>query len=390
VTPAMFAVAGVSTCLAACGGVSSSSAPASVSATPTATPAPLPPLVVTETPPSSGSGESTIALRRLDGSTVASTNLSGSFVSNIDIAIGRSHVFVLEGNSVHELGRDGSDKNIGMVPNVQSDSTIDATARSGNLGIAVSPDESQMLFSIPISATSPGSCSLACNFDSQLFIGPLGGTAAKVADDSNDARGLLSPIVWTKSTIWMNTLGFGLGGAGPFFDVSAIGARTFDPSAHTLGDPSTCGYSDAGAILTNDDRACALSFSGGSTQNGPPKVTVYTSSGSTSVGVSQITSSAVIGAFRVSPDGTKLAFGVSSGTPNSNSSGPAFTYETHIVTLSTMQTVTVSGVVPAVWLPDGRLVVTASYKDGASSIVAASGGSPSMLTSDTVIGVLTG
>ncbi|MFN2582231.1 MAG: hypothetical protein ABR498_05760, partial [Candidatus Dormibacteria bacterium] len=187
--------------------------------------------------------------------------------------------------------------------------------------------------------------------------------------------------------IWLNIAGFGLGGVGPFLDYSTNHPHTFDPSSHALADAPSCVFSDAAAILPSDVRACADHFNPGSAQNGPTTISVYSSTGSRStVDTSSIDGD--LGAFRPSLDATKLAFGVWSGGDFSTGAG---SYGTRIVDVQSGRRVSVDGVVPAAWLPDGRLVVTDKYRDGASSILSASGGgAPARITSDTVVGVLAG
>ena len=137
--------------LAACG--SSSTTPAASptpsptatpSPTPTPTPTPPPPLVVTV-----GGNQTTkqLSLVGEDGTVAATVSLSAG-IDGDAYYVGSDHVYFVDGTVVKALARDGSISVAGQIP--QLSTTVTAADRQGYTGFAVSPDESTLVFGIPL------------------------------------------------------------------------------------------------------------------------------------------------------------------------------------------------------------------------------------------------
>ena len=164
--------------LAACG-----SSPATPTARPTLaptatpTPAPPPPLVVT-------------ALRTGSGVRLTLVGEDGSIAGTIDDAggadgasyyIGSDHVYFIDGTTVNAIGRDGTVTDVGQVPQVST--TVTAADLQGYTTFAVSPDQTTLVFGIPLAITGDNG---ATTDHSQLWTELVGGTAASAT--MNDSR----------------------------------------------------------------------------------------------------------------------------------------------------------------------------------------------------------
>ena len=162
--------------LAACG---SSSTPATAGPTlnPTATPSPTPsptptppvPLVVTV----SGAPAATkLALVGEDGNVAATVTVPGG-IDGSRYYVGSDHVYFFDGTTVKALARDGSVSVAGQIP--QPRTTVTAQDRQGYTTFAVSPDESTIVFGIPLAMAGDNG---ATADHSQLWTEPVGGTTS--------------------------------------------------------------------------------------------------------------------------------------------------------------------------------------------------------------------
>ena len=234
--------------LAACG---SSSTPATASPTPTPTatpsptptptPAPSPPLVVTV----SGAPTTThLTLVGEDGNVGATVTVPGG-IDGSRYYVGSAHVYYLDGATVKALARDGSISVAGQIP--QPSTTVTAQDRQAYTSFAVSPDESTLVFGIPLAMAGDNG---ATADHSQLWTEPVGGTAASatlVYDDPNNTDNdgeVLLPFAWTSAGISVSERPKGLGGAGPFLNYTAFNAATFDLTTRTLTQPQICPITD--------------------------------------------------------------------------------------------------------------------------------------------------
>lgn len=336
--------------LAACG--SSSTTPAASSTpsptpSPTPTPAPLPPLVVT------AGGTQTMKQLTLigeDGSVVATVAVPIGIDGN-DYYVGTDHVFYISGTVVKAVARDGSISVVGQIP--QLSTTVTAADRQGYTTFAVSPDESTLVFGIPLAVAGDNG---ATADHSQLWTEPVGGTAASatlVYNDANDTINggqVLLPFAWNSAGISVSQQPKGLGGAGPFGTYAAFQAVTFDPTTRTLEKSLQCTASNpSGSVCVTQSSPASLSS----------KLQVVQSTGTTTLTMQP--ANAEYGAVTVSADGRYLAYGSYVGN-----FGEGY-YQTHIVDLSTNTTVaTLRNFAPAFWLSDDRLIVgEGQYQAGA-------------------------
>ena len=363
--------------LAACG--SSSTTPATSptpsptatpSPTPTPTPAPPTPLMVTVA--------GTQSVRQLslvdeDGTVAATVSISAG-IDGDAYYVGSDHVYFVDGTVVKALARDGSITVAGQIP--QLSTTVTAAARQGYTAFAVSPDESTLVFGIPLAIVGDN----GANSDhSQLWTEPVGGTAASatlVYNDANDTTNggqVLLPFAWNSAGIAVSQQPKGLGGAGPFSDYAAFQAVTFDPTTRTLGKSWTCPAADSsGSVCVTPVNTSTLSS----------KLQVVRSSGTMTLTMQP--ANAQYGAITLSADGRYLAYGSFVG--NFDNTGH---YQTTVVDLTTDTTVaSLRNYSPVVWLSDGRLVVGEGPYQAGAWLLSPTFTSPVKISSDSPVGAL--
>ncbi len=362
--------------LAACG--SSSTTPAaSPTPSPTATPVPTPtptpappaPLVVT-----AGGIQS---LRQLslvgeDGKVAATVAVPGGIDGNT-YHVGSDHVYFIDGTVVKALARDGSITVAGQIP--QLSTTVTAADRQGYTAFAVSPDESTLVFGIPLAVAGDNG---ATADHSQLWTEPVGGTAASatlVYNDANDTTNggqVLLPFAWNSAGISVSQQPKGLGGAGPFSNYAAFQAVTFDLTTRTLGNSLRCPASDpSGSVCVTPVSSSSLSS----------KLQVVRSSGTMTLTMQP--ANAQYGAISVSADGRYLAYGAYVGEFGSGY------YLTKVVDLGTDTTVaSLRNFSPDVWLSDGRLIVGEGPYEAGAWLLSPTFTSPVKISSDSPVGAL--
>jgi hypothetical protein len=326
---------------------------------------------------SSGDPGSAIVLTLYnENGTVAGTADDPPGVDGNAYFVGTNHVFFIDGTTVKALGRNGAITTAGSVP--QPSTTLTAEERNGYVTFAVSPDESTLLFGIPL--TIAGDEGTLCDH-SELWTEPVGGSVASAVKAYDYFDGIydttLLPFAWTAAGAWVSaTNTTGLGGAGPFISYRGIDPMKFDASSHALAPLSgTCDIPDAaGAGGTSDYVCAALSI--------PPTLEVVLASGTKTVAASSAGATA-FGSYAVSPDGRYLFYGAYDGTFGSGH------YVTTIVDLSSSTTVaTVDDYVPMQWLADDRLVVSNDYNDGSTYLLSPTFTSPTRISADQPTGVL--
>lgn len=269
--------------------------------------------------------------------------------------VGSNHVYFIEGTTVKAMGRDGTITNAGQIPQVHT--TVTADNEASFTALAVSPDESTLVFGVPLVIAGENG---ATSDQSQLWTEPVGGTAASatMVYDYKAAGSVLLPFAWSASTIWVSDIPTsGLGGAGPFLDYSSFNASTFDPASHVLtAIHGGCYISDARAIdRSSSNYACASPSS--------PILHVNLPSGTRTVSM-QPASATGFGAFRISDDARYLAYGAYIGDFGSGH------YVATVVDLSSGAiAATVQGYTPKEWLSDDRLLVSPSYAGAGSYLL---------------------
>jgi hypothetical protein len=329
--------------LAACG-----SSPATPTARPTLaptatpTPAPPPPLVVTAG--GIGSGVQ-LTLVGEDGSVAATVDDPGG-PDGASYYVGTDHVYFIEGTIVKGIDRSGTVTDVGQVPQVST--TVAAPDLQHYTAFAVSPDETTIVFGLPLAITGDNG---ATTDHSQLWTEPVGGTAASatmVYDDANNSDNggeVLMPFAWSTTGISVSEMCKGLGGVGPFLQFTGCAQATFSPTTQALKQ-TPINYAGGGGYL------CPASIAPGSAcvTVGSSSLTVVRNSGSETLPLQPANAAAYSDAM-VSADGRYLAYGAYVGTFDSGY------YVTTVADLSTKNTVsTVRNFAPEVWLPDDRLV----------------------------------
>jgi hypothetical protein len=310
--------------------------------TPSPTPAPPPPLVVT-------------ALRTGTTWRLTLVGENGSIAATVDdpggvdghaYYVGSDDVYFLDGTTVKAFGRSGTVSVVGQVPQVKT--TVTAADLQGYTTFAVSPDQTTLVFGIPLAMTFDNG---APTDHSQLWTEPMGGTAASatmVYDDANNSDNggeVLMPFAWSTTGISVSEMCKGLGGVGPFLEWTGCAQATFSPSTRALTQVPI-NYDGAGGYL------CPASIAPGSVcvTEGSSSLTVMRSTGNETLPLQPANAAAYAPAM-VTSDGRYLAYGAYVGTFDSGY------YVTTVVDLSTKRTVsTVRNFAPEVWLPDDRLV----------------------------------
>jgi hypothetical protein len=347
--------------------------------TPTATAAPQPPLIVTVQyigPTLDPFSAIKLTLISESGSATAPVSDPGG-VDGDAYFIAANHVYFIEGTTVKAMARDGTVTNAGQVP--QPATAVNGTDRSQFTKLVVSPDESTLLFGIPLAVVGDGT---ATRDHSQLWSEPEGGTSASatmVYDETGSAGGVLLPFAWTSGGVWGSDLNTsGLGGAGPFLDYSAFNPFTFDPASHVLtAIPESCTLADAGVVDAANNYAC-------SPQSNAPVITVSVPSGTKTVTMAPADATG-FGAYAVSNDGRYLAYGSFSGDFGLGTGSD----QTTVVDLNSATTVaTLPGYAPGCWLDDDRLVVAAAYLTGPAYLLSASFSNPVKISAEVAVGGL--
>ena len=291
--------------------------------------------------------------------------------------VAADHVYFIDGTNVMAMARDGTVTNAGQVPHPAA--TVGASDRQSFTAFAVSPDESTLLFGIPLAVAGDNG---ATTDHSQLWSEPVGGTAASATmlyDEPAGTGGVLLPFAWTSGKVWGSDLSTsGLGGAGPFLAYSAFDPFTFDPTSHTLtAVPSSCFLVDAAAVDRANNYACTP-------QPGSATLTVSEPSGTKTVTMEPAGATAY-GAFRVSNDGRYLAYGVFTGDFGLGTGA----YATTVVDLSSMAVVaTVAGFSPDIWLDDDRLLVNKNYMEAPTYLLSTSFSNPTRISVNLAVGAL--
>ena len=323
--------------------VTSTPAPAATAVpTSTPTPAPPPPLVVT----AGGNSATAVQLSLIgeNGSAVATVEDPGG-VDGHAFYVGTDDVYFLDGTTVKAFGRNGTVSTVGEVPQVKT--SVTAADLQGYTTFAVSPDQTTLVFGIPLAMTFDNG---ATTDHSQLWTEPTGGTATDatmVYDDANNVDNggeVLMPFAWSTTGISVSEMCKGLGGVGPFLQFTGCAQATFYPTTRKL----------VQTPINNDGYGylCPVTVAPGSVcvNEGGSSLTMVRSSGTETLPLHPANATAY-GSVSVSGDGRYLAYGAYVGTFDSGY------YVTTVVDLSTKRTVsTVRNFAPEVWLPDDRLV----------------------------------
>ena len=290
--------------------------------------------------------------------------------------VGSDHVYFIDGTAVKAIGRDGTVTDAGQVPQVST--TVTAEDRQSYTSLAVSPDETTLVFGLALASAGDNG---ATTSHSQLWTEPVGGTAASatmVYDDANNTDNggvVLMPFAWTTTGISVSERPKGLGGAGPFLNYSRFNAATFDLTTRTLTQPQECPVSNqSGSVCVTQVGSSSLSSS----------LKVVRNSGTETLTMQP--ANAEYGAISVSSDGRYLAYGAYMGEFGSGY------HVTTVVDLSTGARVsTLRGFAPEVWRADDRFVVSENYflgGGGATWLLSPAFTSPHKISPDPPVGAL--
>jgi hypothetical protein len=364
---------GLAALLAACGSATPSKSPTpsptpTAGATPSPTAVPSPPLVVTAV--GTGTGVQ-LTLIGEDGSVAATVDDPGG-VHGDSYFVGSNHVYFIDGTTVKAIGRDGTVTDAGQLPQVPT--TVTASDLQGYTSLAVSPDETTLVFGLPLASAGDNG---ATTSHSQLWTEPLGGTGASatmVYDDANNSDNggeVLLPFAWSNTGISVSEMPKGLGGAGPFLSYVGFNPATFDPTTRRLTQPQEC------TVSNQSGSVCV-------TRVGSSSLKVVRSSGTMTLTMQP--ANAEYGAVSVSGDGRYLAYGAYVGVLGS----PSGYYATTVVDLSTDATVsTVRDFAPEEWLADDRLVASDNdFPVGATWLLSPAFTSPHKISPDPPVGAL--
>jgi hypothetical protein len=303
-----------------------------------------------------------------DGSVAATVDDPGG-ADGDSYFVGSDHVYFIDGTAVKAIGRDGTVTDAGQVPQVST--TVTAEDRQSYTSLAVSPDETTLVFGLALASAGDNG---ATTSHSQLWTEPVGGTATSatmVYDDANNTDNggeVLLPFAWTNTGISVSEMPKGLGGMGPFLTYVGFNAATFDPTTRALTPLQDC------SVSTAPGSVCV-------TQEGSSSLKVVRSSGSETLTMQP--PNAEYGAVRVSGDGRYLAYGAYVGN-----FGSGYCVTT-VVDLSTGATIsTVRGFAPEEWLADDRLVVSGEFQGGATWLLSPAFTRPNKISPNPPVGAL--
>ncbi|HEY6468601.1 MAG TPA: hypothetical protein VI434_02430 [Candidatus Dormibacteraeota bacterium] len=304
-----------------------------------------------------------------DGRVVA-TVLDPGGVDGTSYYVGSSDVYFLDGTTVKALARDGTVTAVGQVPQVKT--TVTASDLQAYTSLAVSPDETTLVFGLPLASAGDNG---ATTSHSQLWTEPTGGSAASAtmvfddADNTVNGGEALLPFAWSSTGISVSEMPKGVGGMGPFLTYVGFNAATFDPTTRTLH-PQDC------SVSTAPGSVCV-------TEQGDTTFKVLR--GSNTETLTWQPASAEYGPVSVSADGRYLAYGAYVG----DCCGSSGYYVTLVVDLSTGATIsTVRGFAPEEWLADDRLVVSDDFQAGATWLLSPMFTSPHKISANAPVGAL--
>jgi hypothetical protein len=304
-----------------------------------------------------------------DGSVAATVDDPGGPYGN-SYYVGSSDVYFIDGTTVKALARNGTVTDVGQVPQVKT--TVTASDLQDLTSLAVSPDETTLVFGLPLARYGDNG---ATADHSQLWTEPTGGTAASAtmvfddADNTVNGGEVLMPFAWSNIGISVSEMPEGLGGVGPFLTYYGFNAATFDPITRTLH-PLDC------SVSTAPGSVCV-------TEEGDSTFKVVRSSGSETL--TWQPANAEYGPVRVSADGRYLAYGAYVG----ECCGSFGYYVTTVVDLSTGATIsTVRGFEPEEWLADDRLAVSEGVNGSATWLLSPAFTKPHKIAPEPPVGAL--
>jgi hypothetical protein len=257
---------------------------------------------------------------------------------NYQLHVTGNHLYYVDSGGVLKMVDAG-----GTVTSLITLTTPNLLANAAAPAFVVSPDETQVAWGYPISASSSGS-----SYTSRVYVAPVNGTPRVLLNDTDDTHGWALPFAWAAQSIWVARPGYGLGGAGPFLDYSTIGATSLDPSTGTLGQQlSGCTLSDYRAMNTDGSYACFVM------QSGSQHVRVHTASGDSTIAATVAAQN--VGALRLAPAEETVVYGTAV-TPQDSSQWAYTGMVVLPVSSGSAQTLT-NRLIPAAWITDSTLLV---------------------------------
>jgi hypothetical protein len=335
------------TTVAACGSSPGASTP-SGARPPTPTPA-VTQVALTATTRSSDGTVAELHLVRFDGSVVASVAIPDS-VWNTNLPVVGLHAYFVDGEVVKAVAGDGSLTAVGTLsmPDISS-------LYSSEVGIAVSPDESQIAYGYAV-----GIAVSANTYASRVFVEAAGGSPHQLIDDPADAHGFLLPFAWSTRGLWVTHMPVGLGGAGPFLNYQAINPSVVNPTTGAVGPMQTsCRFPNAMSVRPSGAAACIPA------PNQPRSVRVTLPDQSIRILVDPAPS-LQLGDLIVRSDGTGVALGTSMGI-SSQGSWSYGTVEVGNSAEGTWTAIGPRGTLPVTWVDANRILVGHAVGDGPSS-----------------------
>ena len=341
--------------LCACGGSASASPTVTTSpsegtpssaVTPTPTPAAAP-VVLTAITRSSDGTVAELHLVRLDGTAVASVAIPDN-VWNLYLPVVGRHAYFVDGDAVKAVAGDGSVTTVGTLtlPNMSSQ-------WSSAVGIAVSPDESQIAYGY-----ATGINTSANTYASRVFVEAASGSPHQLIDESTDAYGFLLPFAWSTSGLWVTHTPLGLGGAGPFLNYQSMNASLVDPLTGAVGPMQTnCRFPNATSVRPSGAAACIAA-------PGQPRNIMVTLPHQPTRILPDPAPSLQLGDLTVRADGGLVALGTAS---DNQSSWSYNTIEVGGSAAGTWAAVGPSGTLPVAWIDANRLLVGHTLGNGPAS-----------------------
>jgi len=320
--------------------------------TPTPTPTATAPVVLTATTRSSDGTVAELHLVRFDGSIAASVAIPDS-VWNTNLPVVGLHAYFADGDTVKAVRSDGSIATVGTLLLPKMSSTY-----SSAVGIAVSPDESQIAYgyAVGLNASPPTS---APTYASRVFVETAGGSPRQLIDEPADANGFLLPFAWSTRGLWVTHTPIGLGGAGPFLNYQALNPSLVNPITGVVGSMQTnCRFPNATSVRPSGAAACIAG------QLQPPRSITVTLPDQSTRTLPDPAPSLQLGDLSVRSDGARAALGTATSSQSSWSYGAL---EVGDSAAGTWSAVGPRGTLPVAWVDAHRLLVGHTVGDGPSS-----------------------
>jgi hypothetical protein len=330
-----------------------------------ASPSPTPETLVALLDRPFGAAPNTLRLLRTDGVEVAETSVDPDAEA---IAVAGSRVLMAGSGQLRAIDRDGTASALPTVP----------AAADGSLirGLVASPDGSRWMWASVVQSDR--------GVDSRLYEDSAG-TAPALLLQRHETGSALQPVAWTAGGVVVSDEPLGIGGYVLFrrtFGVASLLGAAGHMVQLTAGD---CAFSD---LAADGSVTCIRNGREGPHTDAPVSLLIQRP-GNIQVTVDLPATVAQAGDAYFRPDGAVVSLGISPALGEGSEQ-----IETDLVdaTSGARHAFGPTGIMPAGWLPDGRLLAVrlpgVAGGPAGTFVVAADGTATQISTAATVIGIL--